>query len=240
MMVRHLRKYHIYHEFRKMNLKTNSIAMVRDKNKIEGAYLLMKRFKNRLKAFDTAMQVLNETKANVTDFDELRAGLDFTRTENVFRDMMSLIDTTTKNFEAKVEHERAQTTSLFQRLLLEQQTVTATVEQKIQKALIARIESNELQIQNLGIELGKQASRGPRVDMSFSDEGLFPKHMQTIGDIDRIRKDVLMQNQLDLVRVEIADLRKLMLRNSSIDSAKGEKEDTGSKALNRRHISINW
>ena len=87
--------------------------MVQDKNKIEGAYLLMKRFKNRLKAFDQAMQTLNETKANVTDFDELRAGLDFTRTENVFKDMMTLIDSTTKNFEAKVEFERNQTSALF-------------------------------------------------------------------------------------------------------------------------------
>ena len=59
MLVRHLRKYHIFHEFRKMHLKTSSIALIRDKNKIEGAYLLMKRFKNRLKAFDGAMQVLN-------------------------------------------------------------------------------------------------------------------------------------------------------------------------------------
>ena len=85
-----------------MRLKTNTFAQIRDKNKIEGAYLLMKRFKNRLKAFDAAMQALNNSKANVTDFDELRRGLDFTRTENVFRDMMALIDKTTKNFEEKV------------------------------------------------------------------------------------------------------------------------------------------
>mmetsp|Transcript_3610 Transcript_3610/g.4811 ORF Transcript_3610/g.4811 Transcript_3610/m.4811 type:complete len:81 (-) Transcript_3610:337-579(-) len=80
----------------------------------------MKRFKNRLKAFDSAMQALNDTKANLTDFEELRRNLDFTRTENVFKDMMSLVDTATKNFEAKVELERSQTTVVFQRLLMEQ------------------------------------------------------------------------------------------------------------------------
>ena len=71
MMVLHLRKYHIFHEFRKMHQKTSSIALIRDKNKIEGAYLLMKRFKNRLKAFDQAIQAMNVRKADVTDLDKL-------------------------------------------------------------------------------------------------------------------------------------------------------------------------
>ena len=66
----------------------------------------MKRFKDRLKAFDKAIQVLNQTKANVKDFNELREGLDYMRTENVFKDMTTLIDTMTKNFEARVEQER--------------------------------------------------------------------------------------------------------------------------------------
>ena len=68
------------------------------------------------------------------------------------------------------------------------------MEHKIQKALICRIESNELQLRNFGIELGKLAARGPKVDMSFSDEGLFPKHLQNMNDIERLRKDVLLQN----------------------------------------------
>ena len=50
--------------------------------------------------------MLNQTKANVKDFDELREGLDYMRTENVFKDMTSLIDTMTKNFEVRVEQER--------------------------------------------------------------------------------------------------------------------------------------
>ena len=54
-MLRHLRKFHIYHEIRKWHNKTNAIAMVQNKSKIEGAYLIMKRFKDRLKAFDKAI-----------------------------------------------------------------------------------------------------------------------------------------------------------------------------------------
>ena len=37
---------------------------IKDKSKIEGAYLLLKRFKNRLKNYDTALAKLNETKVN--------------------------------------------------------------------------------------------------------------------------------------------------------------------------------
>ena len=35
-----------------------------EKNKIEGAYLLLKRFKNRLKQFDTALEKVHELKAD--------------------------------------------------------------------------------------------------------------------------------------------------------------------------------
>lgn len=50
------------------------------------------------------------------------------RTENVFKDMTSLIDTMTKNFEVRVEQERQQTTNIFQKLLEEQKAVTSDIE----------------------------------------------------------------------------------------------------------------
>ena len=42
-----------------------------DKSKIEGAYLLLKRFKNRLKQFDVALEKVDNLKANKTDFVKL-------------------------------------------------------------------------------------------------------------------------------------------------------------------------
>ena len=47
-----------------------------DKGKIEGAYLLLKRFKNRLKAFDAALEKVHELKANKKDFLLLKQSLD--------------------------------------------------------------------------------------------------------------------------------------------------------------------
>ena len=42
-----------------------------DKNKVEGAYLLLKRFKNRLKTFDVALSKVHELKADKKDFQKL-------------------------------------------------------------------------------------------------------------------------------------------------------------------------
>ena len=55
LMIRNFRKFHLFHTFKKMHLQTNMLANVRDREKIDGAYLLLKRFRNRLKAFDAAL-----------------------------------------------------------------------------------------------------------------------------------------------------------------------------------------
>ena len=66
----------------------------------------MKRFKNRLKAFDEAMKTMNDIKANVNELEDLRRSVDYSRIENVFSDIMKLVDNTKKSFDVKVEHER--------------------------------------------------------------------------------------------------------------------------------------
>ena len=63
-LLSHLRKSHLFYEFRKLRVKANILTEVRNKDKINGAYLLLKRFKDRLKAFDRAMQTLNKSKVN--------------------------------------------------------------------------------------------------------------------------------------------------------------------------------
>ena len=68
MLIRHCRKFHLYHEFKRMYVQTNRMAQIKDKSKIDGAYLILKRFKLRLKAFDTALQAVNEQKVNKIEF----------------------------------------------------------------------------------------------------------------------------------------------------------------------------
>jgi len=56
--------------------------------------LLLKRFKNRLKAFDDVVMRINEKKANRTDLDELKASVEPSRAQVIFSDMKLLFDTT--------------------------------------------------------------------------------------------------------------------------------------------------
>ena len=55
------------------------MTQIKDKNKIEGAYLLLRRFKNRLKVFDETMKAIHETKANLSDLEDLKIFIDPTR-----------------------------------------------------------------------------------------------------------------------------------------------------------------
>ena len=60
---------------------------MRDKNKIDGAYLLVKRFKNRLKCLDEVVRKVNEEKADKKAVQELKSSLAKGRAEAVFQDM---------------------------------------------------------------------------------------------------------------------------------------------------------
>ena len=102
LMLRSFRRYHLFHEFNKLNLQTNRVALVRDRDKINGAFLLLKRFKNRLKAFDEAMQALDRSKVDMKEFQKLSQSLDFSRSETIFKDMVALVDSNSKSFETKL------------------------------------------------------------------------------------------------------------------------------------------
>ena len=41
--------------------------------KISGAFVLIKKLKDRLKTFDSALELMNQTKTNVSDFCQLEA-----------------------------------------------------------------------------------------------------------------------------------------------------------------------
>jgi hypothetical protein len=52
----------------------------------------MKRFKDRLKQFDSALERLHDEKANRKEFDMLCHSLDKHRAETIFNDMKRLVD----------------------------------------------------------------------------------------------------------------------------------------------------
>ena len=70
--------------------------MLKNKDKIEGAYLILKRFKNRLKGIDEVVKKVDQEKVNRTEFKKLEASMDQNRAINMFDDMKTLFDTTVK------------------------------------------------------------------------------------------------------------------------------------------------
>ena len=65
-----------------------------DKSKIEGAYLLLKRYKNRLKNFDRTLQCMHEMKADKAELERIESLTKPERASSVFNDMKILFDST--------------------------------------------------------------------------------------------------------------------------------------------------
>ena len=91
-----LRKYVLYHAFRRYAKNINLEAVLKDKSKIDGAYLLIKRFKNRLKGLDEVVRRVNSEKANRIDLERLEKVTARGRAEVVFEDMTQLFESTVK------------------------------------------------------------------------------------------------------------------------------------------------
>ena len=83
-------------------------------------------------------------------------------------------------------------------------------------------------VHSLRFEQGKLASRF--VDVSFSDDGLFPKTLQSPQDLAIQRKDFYLQSQIDRLR---NDLKKL--QQTAPVALGSERTETS----NRGHTSIN-
>ena len=63
-----MRKFILYHMWRRYAQNVRYEIQLKDKGRIDGAYILIKRFKNRLKGMDDVIRRVSDEKANVVDF----------------------------------------------------------------------------------------------------------------------------------------------------------------------------
>ena len=75
---------------------------MKEKDSIQGAYLLLKRYKNRLKVFDETLQRVEKSKVNLVEFDALKASIDKTTATQIYHDMETLFDTTVKEMKKQM------------------------------------------------------------------------------------------------------------------------------------------
>ena len=127
-----------------------------DKDKIEGAYLLLKRFKNRLKNFDIALEKVHEMKANKEDFFRLKQSLDRDRAMSIFNDMKILFDSTVKKIDDKFNHERSQVEDIYAKILRDQKLVMTAFEKKYNHLILEKIVKLETLVNDLSLEQAKQ------------------------------------------------------------------------------------
>ena len=100
-MIRCFAKQQLYHSFRKYHRNVNYEIVLKDKSKIDGAYLLLKRYKNRLKNYDTALERLESKKVDRPELEAVIATIDKDKGATIFRDFQLLMDSTVQHIEGK-------------------------------------------------------------------------------------------------------------------------------------------
>ena len=152
-----LRSYTLYHMMRRWRRQASFETAVREKSKIDGAYILIKRFKNRLKALDQAVERLHTLKANQVEVNELRAATSQERAQSVMDDMKLLFDTTTKEFEKKLQAKIAEVEKTYDRIIEKQKSLFVGFEMKYSNKMNHRLKNVEQFMDSIAIEQARLA-----------------------------------------------------------------------------------
>lgn len=147
-----LRKYVTHHFMRKWKVNHSVEVQIKDKNKIEGAYLLLRRYKNRLKAFDEAVKVIHENMADKKDFAELKKSIQPGRNVAVMEDMKLLFDSTVKQFDKRLIAEKNQLAATYDRIIQKQKNMVLAFEMKYSNMIKSRIDRVEAFTNDLAME----------------------------------------------------------------------------------------
>ena len=153
-----LKKYVLFHMTKRWKKKANAETIVKEKNRIEGAYLLLKRFKTRFKALDETVKVINEKKAEKTDLDLLRLSMNPLRAEAVMQDMKILFDSTVVEFNKRLEAEKKIISDTYDRILAKQKNMVLAFEMKYANMLKQRMDRVENFTNDLAMEQAKLAA----------------------------------------------------------------------------------
>lgn len=66
------RKYELFFMIRRWKKTAHFETLFINKDRIEGCYFLLRRFKNRLKQFDDVIKKISETKAGKVEIEEVK------------------------------------------------------------------------------------------------------------------------------------------------------------------------
>ena len=152
-------KYRIFLVMRHWKRQASLESQIKDKSKIEGAYLLLRRFKNRLKMLDEIVRVIHENKVEVRDFEVLKASLQPERAMSVMNDMKLLFDSAVKEFEKRMCAEKHDLTSSYGSILEKQKNMILAFEMKYSNMIKQRLDRLETFTNDLAMEQAHIAAR---------------------------------------------------------------------------------
>ena len=114
-----------------------------NKDKIEGAYVLMKRFKNRLKGLDEVIRQISEDKVSQAELKAVTVNVSNANVRSMFNDMKHLFDTTVEQFDKKVAFERQKVAKSYESILEKQRNMILSFEMKYNNMIRSRIDTHE-------------------------------------------------------------------------------------------------
>ena len=133
----------LYHAFRRYAKQVSYEKQLKDKDKIDGAYLLIKRLKNRLKGLDEVIKKISAEKASLELFEKLKQSVTKERAMSIFNDMKQLFDTTVQQFDKKVAFERHQVAKSYESILEKQRSMILSFEMKYNNMIKYKIDTLE-------------------------------------------------------------------------------------------------
>ena len=197
-MVHIYKRVLLYSRFKKYASQVLYEVQLRDKSKIDGAYLLLKRYKNRLKNFDSALERIYEIKADKSQVEKIEEQSKPERAISVFKDMKMLLDATTKQFEERLQREMTKIQTQYGKLLQEQKQAVYDIENHYSHQIGSKIQGMEDFMNEIALEQAKMKEKynGANREQFVNKSSLFPLqntslskfHASTVEDEVKVLK----------------------------------------------------
>ena len=183
-----------------------------DKSRIDGAYLLLKRFKLRLKQFDKALEKLHSEKASTEQFSILCQSLDRHRATAIFNDMKNLFDNSIKSVQSNMKREREKTEDMHIVELQHKQTELRQIEMKYSYLYNEKLGKLQGVVDGLALEHSNVAEKVETMDILFA-EGLKRQEKEEILKKHLAPPNVVVQEDENKLKYGACDVQTMRSRN---------------------------
>ena len=154
------RKFHTYHQWYKYRRQVSWLVQLKQKDSIQGAFMLLQRYKNRLKGFDAALNTINASKVDQNEYDAFKTSLEKERSSTIFRDMQLLVDSQSASLQAQMKRDKNEFERIVHKIKEQTKDSIKAQEQAVKKAYGSKLNRLEKFMDNLVFDVAKLQSQG--------------------------------------------------------------------------------